>query len=46
MGDIVRDLTGTWVYRPDLLVGAYRAELRTPEVYATFDQIIGTGDGG
>ena len=42
-GDIVRDLTERG-FTGHLLVGAYRAELRTPEVYATFDQ-IGTGDG-
>lgn len=42
-GDIVRDLTERG-FTGHLLVGAYRAELRTPEVYATFDQ-IGAGDG-
>ena len=42
-GDIVRDLTERGL-TGHLLVGAYRAELRTPEVYATFDQ-IGAGDG-
>ena len=42
-GDIVRNLTERG-FTGHLLVGAYRAELRTPEVYATFDQ-IGAGDG-
>ena len=42
-GNIVRDLTERG-FTGHLLVGAYRAELRTPEVYATFDQ-IGAGDG-
>ena len=41
-GDIVRDLKKRG-FAGRLLVGAYRAELRTPEVYATFDQ-IGTGE--
>lgn len=36
--DIVRDLTERG-YAGHLLVGAYRAELRTPEVYAAFDRI-------
>ena len=39
----LRDLTERG-FTGHLLVGAYRAELRTPEVYATFDQ-IGAGDG-
>ncbi len=30
---------GSGLCRPSLLVGAYQAELRTPEVYAMFDQI-------
>lgn len=37
-GDIVRGLKERG-FAGRLLVGAYRAELRTPEVYATFDQI-------
>ena len=37
-GDIVRGLKEHG-FAGRLLVGAYRAELRTPEVYATFDQI-------
>jgi len=41
-GDIVRDLKKRG-FAGRLLVGAYRAELRTPEVYATFDQ-IGAGE--
>lgn len=42
-GDTVRDLTDRG-FAGRLLVGAYRAELRTPEVYATFDR-IGAGEG-
>ncbi|WP_137653085.1 4-(cytidine 5'-diphospho)-2-C-methyl-D-erythritol kinase [Bifidobacterium moukalabense] len=41
--DTVRDLTDRG-FAGCLLVGAYRAELRTPEVYAAFDQ-IGAGEG-
>ena len=41
-GDIVRDLTERG-FAGHLLVGAYHAELRTPEVYSMFDQ-IGAGD--
>lgn len=41
-GDIVRGLKERG-FAGRLLVGAYRAELRTPEVYATFDQ-IGAGE--
>lgn len=37
-GDIVRGLKERG-FAGRLLIGAYRAELRTPEVYATFDQI-------
>ena len=41
-GDIVRDLTERG-FTGHLLVGAYRAELRTPEAYATIEEALRAG---